>query len=390
MALLKKTKKYKDGKLQIVKQSKSSYQGKIYLGYKHKPPYAYHSVKTAHLVDAVKTLSDWYDDINYKRRHNQPIAAPKTNTFISMSHYYINNFNWQSNPSHKDDGKYHEHITKWIKDEKIMKVNTASLKRLRDEYLPKITSSKNTIAHWFNYIRKVYRFHLENELITKDQVPDFPELKKEAGRRVFLDFGQYRKLITKSIERMNDPTLNRKAQLVRKTLNRFIIFQCATGLRTAEAYNLRWDNITEKINTRTKERFLQIEVIDGKTGNRTVRSKPSAVMALRELKTMYFEYQDQFNKLNYDRDKIFPFKFTKSNKKLLESADLYVDKSINKKRDAYTYRHTYISWAVIRGESLVSIAKNVGNSPATIEKHYINFLNASHFEDSLSSLEIIK
>ena len=90
------------------------------------------------------------------------------------------------------------------------------------------------------------------------------------------------------------------------------------------------------------------------------------------------------------KDKIFPFKFTKSNKKLLESADLYEDKSINKKRDAYTYRHTYISWAVIRGESLVSIAKNVGNSPATIEKHYINFLNASHFEDSLSSLEIIK
>ena len=390
MALLKKTKKYKDGKLQIVKQSKSSYQGKIYLGYKHKPPYAYHSVKTAHLVDAVKTLSDWYDDINYKRRHNQPIAAPKTNTFISMSQYYIDNFNWQNNPTHKDDGKYHEHITKWIKDEKIVKVNTASMKRLRDEYLPKITSSKNTIKHWFTYIRRVYNFHLENELISKNDVPDFPQMKSESGRRVFLNFAEYRTLITKSIERMNEPNLNRMTQLVRLALNRYIIFMCATGLRSGEGYNLKWDNIKAKINTKTKERFLSIEVIDGKTGNRTVVSKPPAVSALQELKPIYLEYQDVFRKMKWDKEKVFPFLFEKSFRNLLKSCDLYIDKSINKKRDAYVTRHTYISWAVIKGESLTSIARNCGNHPSTIDKHYVNFLNATHFEDTLSSLEIIK
>ena len=388
-----KIKKYRDDKLQVRKQSKSSYQGRIYLKWdkeKKRGVYTYNSIKSDNEKDALKVLNDWFDDIQYQIRHNIVIKTKKDNSFTQMSEYYINNFNWKNSATHKDDGKYNEHIKKWIEDQKITEVNTSSLKSLRDDYLPNITESKNTIAHWFNYIRKVYRFHLENNLITKDEVPDFPKLSKNASKRIFLDKGQYRKLINKSIDRMNEPSLNRKTQLVRKALNRFIIFQVATGMRSKETYNLTWDQITEKVN-RYRERYLEIEVLKTKTKiDRTVISKPPAVYALKELKEVYLQYQDQFTKLNLDKSKVFPFKFSGSNNQLLKSADLYEDKKLGKKRDIYVYRHTYISWAVLGGEPVVSLAEQVGNSVPMIQKHYTNFLNATHFADTLSSLKIIK
>ena len=382
----KKYETYRDGRLKIRKRSSISYQGKIYLKKEnHQSKFIYKSIKTDDKNFAISELQNWCDDIQYSLRNKieLPISNQK-NRFIIFSKDYIKNFDRKDNATHKDDNKYHEHLMSWIKTQKIQQVDRRTLQSLLDDYLINITDSQNTKGHWFNYIRKVFRYQISKDVLKRDEVPEFPKLKKNAGKRIYLDFSQYRKLIDHSIERMNESKLSRRNQLARKTLNRFIIFQCATGIRPDETYNLNWKDITNKRNTKG-DKYLSIEVIDGKTGDRTVISKPSAVDALRELKMINMEYQDLFTTLKLDKNKVFPFKMSSSNRSLLKSANLYEDKSINKKRDIKTYRHTYISWGVIKGETLFEIAKNCGNSVAVIEKYYANNLTSKNFENTLSS-----
>jgi len=382
----KKYETYRDGKLKVRKRSKSSYQGKIYIEkINNNPRYVFKSIKTDDKNYAISELQNWCDDVQYLLRNKKelPISNQK-NRFITYSKDYIDNFDRKDNATHKDDNKYHKHLMSWIKTQKIKQVDRRTLQSLLDDYLINITDSQNTKGHWFNYIRKVFRYQISKDVLRKEELPEFPKLKKNAGKRIYLDFSQYRKLIEHSIERMNESKLSRRNQLARKTLNRFIIFQCATGIRPDETYNLNWKDITNKRNTKG-DKYLSIEVIDGKTGDRTVISKPSAVEALKELKMINMEYQDLFTTLKLDKNKVFPFKMSSSNRSLLKSANLYEDKSINKKRDIKTYRHTYISWGVIKGETLFEIAKNCGNSVAVIEKYYANNLTSKNFENTLSS-----
>lgn len=352
------------------------------------PKYVFKSIKTNDKNFAISELQNWCDEVHYLLRNNKQLPeSNRKNRFIAYSKDYIDNFDRKDNATHKDDSKYHKHLIHWIKTEKIKQVDRRTLQSLLDDYLPDITDSQNTKGHWFNYIRKVFRYQISKDELRKEELPDFPKLKKNAGKRIYLDFSQYRKLIEHSIERMNQIKLSRRNQLIRKTLNRFIIFQCATGIRPDETYNLNWKDITTKRNTKG-DKYLSIEVIDGKTGDRTVISKPSAVDALRELKMINMEYQDLFTTLKLDKNKVFPFKMSSSNRSLLKSANLYEDKSINKKRDIKTYRHTYISWGVIKGETLFEIAKNCGNSVAVIEKYYANNLTSTNFANSLSSFKV--
>jgi len=391
MTTKKKYETYRDGKLKIRKRQRTSYQGKIYLEkIKGISQYQYKSVKTDDKNHAISVLQDWCDEVTYLRKNNKELpTSNQKNRFMTWSKDYIDNFDRANNPTHKDDKKHHQHIMSWIKTENIKQVTNRTLDSLLHEHLPKITESQSTKGHWFNYIRKVYRYQVKNEVITKQEVPEFPKLLKHTGKRIFLEKGEYRHLISESIDRMNDPKLSRRMALFRKILNRFIIFQCATGMRPSETYNLRWRDISNATNDDTGERYLKIEVLKGKTKNsiRTVISKTPAYEAIKQLKKIYLEYGDILNKEKIDRDIIFPFNHTASNRTLLKSAKLYIDQVSNKKRDVYVYRHTYISWAVIKGEALFNIAKNCGNSVKMIEDHYANNLTSNHFKNTLSSLK---
>jgi len=390
MTTQKKYETYRDGKLKVRQRYKSSYQGKVYIKkINNKPIYQYKSIKTNDKNFAITELQNWFDDLSYLLRNNKELpTSNQKNRFITWSKDYIENFDRADNPTHKDDNKYHQHIMSWIKTENIKQVTNRTLDSLLHEHLPKITESQSTKGHWFNYIRKVYRYQVKNEVILQQEVPVFPKLLTDTGQRIFLEKGEYRHLMNVSQDRMNAPNLARKMSLYRKILNRFIMFQVATGMRPSETYRLKWKDVVIRINDE-KEKYLEIKILKGKTKNsiRTVVSKPSAVSAFNELKKLHLEYGDILNQLKKDRDIIFPFDHSISNRTLLKSAKLYVDDDTDKKRDSYVYRHTYISWAVMNGDSLFEIAKNCGNSVAIIEKYYANNLNSNHFKNSLSTLK---
>ena len=377
-------------RLEVWKQSDVSYQGRIYLGWNNitkQGKYMFKTVKSDDLTFVRKTLDSWLFKTQYELDNNivkkDEIGQ---NTFIKLVRQYLEEFDWKNNSSYHNEGRLGEKIIKWINDEKIKKINKSSLKQLRDDYLPRFTNSTNTISHYMNFIRRVYRHHKDNDRITKNDVPEFPTVKKSAGKRTYFTFEQYRKLINKSIERMNEEGLARNVQLVRKSLNRGIIFMIGSGLRTDECYNLKWEDITFHRNNKG-EPYCRIDLTKSKTGPRQVITKPQSHSAIKELQNVYSEYEDEFKRQKLDRSKVFPFKYHSSFRNLVKSCDLYIDKQENKKRDWRSLRQTYISWSVINGELITDISKNCGNSIPVIEKYYIQNLTPKNLEQRLSTLK---
>ena len=385
--------KHHNNEVQIWKQSEKSYQGKIYLGWKGgkggQPIYKYKTIKTDDISVVRKEIEKLYHKLKYELSEGIVVKEDiGQNSFIGMIKEYLNEFDWKNHTSHQNDGRFGKRILQWIKDEKIKKIDYPSLINLKEKYLPKYTSSSNTISHHFNFIRKVYRYHERLGNISQHDKPKFPTIKKTAGKRTYFTFGEYRILISKSIERMNEEGLARNVQLTRKTLNRFIIFMIGSGLRSDEGYNLKWDQIEHRQNKQDK--FLRLDLSKSKTGPRTVITKPQCVSVLKELKKVYEEYEDEFVRRDLDRNKVFPFYFHSSLRTLLQSCNLHIDKSTGKKRDTKSFRQTYISWGVINGENITDLSKNCGNSVAVIEKYYIHNLTSKQLEERLSSLRVVK
>ena len=376
-----KIKKYRDGELLIYRHSQSSYQGKVYLGRSNgQTKFTYKSVKTDDYNFAVKTLKGWFDDTKYKLNNNITLdIKTKENKFLKMIDEYQVSIKDSKNKNDIETIHYANKLKDWIKKEKITKIDYPNLILLRDKYLPSFNYTLNTISHYFNYIRKVYSYQKEIGKLNKNGTPEFPVIKKNASRRTYFTFDQYRVLINKSKERMEEGGLNR-----------FIIFQVGSGLRPDETYSITFRDLETRINRNDKHKFFRIQVIDGKTGSREVISKPQCYNAIQQLKMVYNEYQDVIKEYDYDTNKVFPVKFGKSNRNLLKSCDLYEDRLTGKKRDIKTYRHTYISWGILNGDDIYQISKNCGNSVGVIQNNYAKELTSRDFEEDLSSLRIIK
>ena len=159
-----------------------------------------------------------------------------------------------------------------------------------------------------------------------------------------------------------------------------------SGLRTDECYNLKWEDVSFHRNKKG-EPYCRLDLSKSKTGPRQVITKPQSHSALKELQSVFAEYEDEFIRQDLDRSKVFPFKYHSSFRNLVKSCDLYVDKQIDKKRDWRSLRQTYISWSVINGELITDIAKNCGNSIPVIEKYYIQNLTPKNLEQRLSTLK---
>ena len=393
MTLKNKIKKYRDGELLIYRHSLSSYQGKVYLGRTNgQTRFTYKSVKTDDYDFAVKTLKSWFDDTKYKLNNNITLdIKTKENKFLKWIDEYQVSIKDSKNKNDIEAIHYANKMKQWIKVQQIAKIDYPNLILLRDVYLPSFNYTLNTISHYFNYIRKVYRFQKEIGKLNKNDTPEFPVIKKNVSRRTYFTFDQYRVLINKSKERMEEGGLNRYSQFIRKSLNRFIIFQTGCGLRPAETYALTFKDLETRINRNQKEkRYYRISVIDGKTGSREVISKPQCYDAIQQLKIIYNEYQDIIEEYGYDKDKVFPVKFGQSNRNLLRSCCLYQDRLTHKTRDINTYRHTYISWGILNGDDIYQIATNCGNTVGVIQNHYAKELVTRDFEEDLSTLRIIK
>ena len=90
--------------------------------------------------------------------------------------------------------------------------------------------------------------------------------------------------------------------------------------------------------------------------------------------------------------KVFNQRFRRGLNDLLEAANLktssFGDRTLT--RDSKSFRSTYISWAVIRGDNVRAIADNCGTSPKVIQDFYTKYIELKNFKKQLTQISNVE
>jgi integrase len=142
--------------------------------------------------------------------------------------------------------------------------------------------------------------------------------------------------------------------------------------------NLKWHSVN--FYEKRGERYLAM-VVNGKTGEREVTIRHSAIRYLDRLRCMNPEWAkltfDDFIKMRVDTyvfrvdGKDMTAAFSRMFARYLERVELLLDKSTGKPRTLYSLRHMYATFALTFDRmSVYTLARHMGTSVAMIEAHY--------------------
>lgn len=165
---------------------------------------------------------------------------------------------------------------------------------------------------------------------------------------------------------------------IRPLLRDYVEMLLYTGMRHGtEALGICWNHI--EWHTHDDKRYLRIWV-DGKTGGRWLIAKHKAVEPLQRL----HQRQPTLAHLSFDdllqsgcRELLFkttsgyqPHRIDGTFRRLLRDAGLLKD-SAGQTRTLYSLRHSYATFELLTsGIDIHTLAKQMGNSAAIIERHY--------------------
>ena len=376
-------------KLKIYKQSKSKFfWGRIYIPQElsptNKKQELYRSSKTDDLKKADKILNDWFLDIRYELKNGKfKGTLPFLNIIRKTLDYYTQRFERKeiTKIQYKNFKNYITPFERFVVKEKIKSFsrNTLSVHYLEFRKSENPEFRNTSYRQEINAIRLAMNYALDNEILTENDMPKYPRIEREDNRRTFFRPKEYKKLLSTSRKRMIDKSVSEDTRFQRTRLHYWIIFLIGSGLRVSESLRLKFKDLQAFEDQKTKEKYLNILVSEGKTRAREVRTESSSYYAITKLKELYLK-----NEISIQQNQnIFQTNtFAKSLRNLLTACDLYEDRRFNKKRDGKSFRQTYISWECLKNLRPLSwIAMNCGNSITVIQSNYINNLRQEDYDD---------
>ena len=230
-------------------------------------------------------------------------------------------------------------------------------------------------------LSKFFRFCVRNAYMKN--VPDFQKTKVKSGRRPSFtneEVLQIKTLTLLEYQEALQPTKPLKIYDIHQTgiLHAFVNIMAETGMRPTECLRLRWSDIEgfvpNEISTQHQRdpKTLKIKV-HGKGKNRTLICFEKTRVSFSMLWGMYENTLDRpvtkedylwlhMNGSQYKDVTRLLLAFLKKHKLLLDY--------MGEKRDAYSFRHYYITHMLSVDANIHHIARNCGTSVGMIEKHY--------------------
>ncbi len=165
---------------------------------------------------------------------------------------------------------------------------------------------------------------------------------------------------------------------IRPLLRDYVELLLFSGMRHGtEAMNIRWRDI--EWHTKDGVRYVRIRV-SGKTGSRWLIAKHAAVHALQRLHARQRDVCEMsFETTLTTRVSHLLFRYSNGHqphslvgtfRKLMRDSGL-LKNSEGQTRTLYSLRHTYATLALLEGNADIhTLAKQMGNSAAMIERHY--------------------
>ncbi|EJE4209780.1 tyrosine-type recombinase/integrase [Vibrio parahaemolyticus] len=268
---------------------------------------------------------------------------------------------------------FNSFIIPFFKNKSIQDLTTKNI-RLYFESLDlsetRRTMNKTCFSHLFHYLE-------EEDLLKKRDFPSFPKDIKAVKKQIGFDFLEsdlkaIRDFIT-SDDWINQKNINFKTREYRLIFPHVFTFLLETGMRTGEEMNnIRYSDLIKYEKTlyvkirkgKTKEHKQREVVLSNKAIDSLIAiteiTKGLTLNSEQLLKTKdCFIFESSFNKI-CDFCKLFD----QIIKKLIEN------NIVKKKYTLYCCRHTYITKQLLNSVDMLVIAKQVGNSLETIQRHY--------------------
>lgn len=237
-------------------------------------------------------------------------------------------------------------------------------------------------------LRQLFRQAAKWGYINQSQIPDIDTPRVPPSPRPSFSSEEMQRLLKLAQKRMDDRTVNEEVRRDRAILFAYITIACCTGMRPTELKNLNWGDLLgyrEGLPKRLGDRDIRIRA-RGKGKSREFIPLEYGLCEFDRLWRMWKDKHDGNPPL--DNSPVFAApdgrRLTSLNNglnALLEAADLKTDHR-GKKRDAYSFRHFYISQQLRAGVDVFVLARNTGTSPDMIDKFY-GQVSVEQFKDAL-------
>ncbi len=252
--------------------------------------------------------------------------------------------------------------------------------------------SFSTINKDLTVLRKIFDYARMTKVIDGKQIPVIINLSKPKNlivKKPSLSISQYRSLVRK-LGWKKRKQKNSKHRRSHELLYYYILILANSGLRVAEAKNLRFKDISTFKDDDGNEHIKMF--VQGKGKSRVMVPLQRTKNYIEDLKKFHKEnaalfnwkYRDSMHIFSNARGKpIGSFK-TQLNNVLAECELLYSEDG--RKRTAGTFRKFYMTMRLTRGGvDIYDLAKNVGSSVAVVEKFYAE-LEPEHIAQDLTRL----
>ncbi len=201
---------------------------------------------------------------------------------------------------------------------------------------------------------------------------DVYDSEKVKVPRQWFEPKEYQKLLT-AIRKHKKTLKNTRWKDDADELYDYVIFVANSGLRTGEAKNVRFCDISlhHEVQDGQERSHLIIRNIKGKRGTGDCRTMDGAIAAFerrcaaRGVKSPATSEETLFHA--YHRDMF--------NAVLNECGLKWTQEQPKRKRDLTVLRHTYISFRLLNGVSIYEIAMNCRTSPQMISEHYAKWIS---------------
>lgn len=247
----------------------------------------------------------------------------------------------------------------------------------RAEILGKFPSASTLNTH-NSAMNKVFQLALDKHFVVKSQLPVLRNNGKKSTVRASFSLAEYRLLVRRLREWCHNGHTC-KTRMIRELLRDYVVILANTGMRHGtESLNIKWKHIDWYQNDKGVK-FLQFTV-DGKTGNRQLIARTSAIKPLMRIQSRFEEYADlDFDELLKLKADEYVFRtadgertdqLSRAFTQFLKQNDLLFGSTSEQGRSLYSLRHFYATMQLQRGRNIHHLARQMGTSVKMLEKHY--------------------
>ena len=391
--------KFFEDRLNIVKKVSSKYWiGRTYIAGKSTEK----SSKTKNFSKAKSLLFKWYRDMEYKKDNNIIIHDLQFNKLfkkyinerlLNKNTSFTKNINITFNAFFKE--YFHNRKINTIGKKTILeyiKWRIAHFKKQRKKVIAKATLEQDVhmLSGFFTWVYDE-EYRTKQLRLSKRWISEVKsDVKNTVTTRTFFSIQEYNKLLKNSRRRVKESYEiynNKRYYFDREYLHQFIIFSTHAGTRVGETLALKWKDV--KFNKHKQKNKCNLDLqVTGKTGSRKVITYFGSYYALEKVKELFKKYDIQISR----EDRIFNRNFKKALNYLLNDCNLKtIEVGGNTlRRDAKSFRSTYISWSLMRGLKHEVIARNCGTSVGVIQKFYSKYIPTDKYRKQLTEIDNYK